>query len=301
MLAAHGARWGESLRKIKKAYVEITNACNRSCAFCPGTARRKAFMAAEEFERVINELAGKVQCLYFHVMGEPLLHPQLGLFLDIAHSARFPVNITTNGTLLGGQGDMLLAKPALRQVNISLHSLFDDEAGRQALDDALLFARKAAGDGRVTVAFRLWNEQGGGGNPENLWMLSRLFAEYGVQRVSLDGAADGRGVRLARGVYLNLAEPFEWPGLEAREHGGTGFCMGLRDQIGILCDGTVVPCCLDAEGNLALGNLFSQTLDEILSLGRAQAIYNGFSRRTCVEELCRKCGYRKRFDIRPGS
>lgn len=277
--------------------MEITNVCNRSCPFCPGTSRRKAFMAEEEFARVISRLAGRVRSLYFHLMGEPLLHPHLDRFLDIAGEAGLPVNLTTNGTLLGAAGDMLLSKPALRQVNLSLHSLQEDADGMQALEDAVAFAGKAAAQGRPIIAFRLWNGQGGEGNRANRWILDRLASEYNKESLSLHAVRDGRGIELIAGVHLNFAEQFQWPGLGCSKVGDKGFCMGLRDQIGVLCDGTVVPCCLDAEGVIALGNLLEQPLEEIMTSERAASIREGFSRRRVVEELCRRCGYRQRFDL----
>ena len=73
------------------------------------------------------------------------------------------------------------------------------------------------------------------------------------------------------------------------------FCHGLRRQLAVLCDGTVVPCCLDGEGELALGNLFRQELEDILRGERAAAIHAGFDARRPVEELCRRCGYAERF------
>ncbi len=284
------------LRIIKKAYIEITNNCNLNCTFCPGTSRPGVFMTADGFKKILDELIGKVRCLYFHVMGEPLLHPRLGLFLDMAHDAGFPVNLTTNGTRLGIEGDMLLSKPALRQVNISLHSLGDDSAARRHLEDIIAFAGNARRAGGVYVSYRLWNMQAGGGNPCYDWIADRLAAEYRVARVDLDKlGGKGRGVKLGDGVYLNNSLPFQWPDIMLPEIGKNGFCMGLRDQIGILCDGTVVPCCLDGGGVMPLGNIFSQPLGEILSSPRAEAIYQGFSNRKAVEELCRKCGYRQRF------
>ena len=74
------------------------------------------------------------------------------------------------------------------------------------------------------------------------------------------------------------------------------FCYGLRQQIAVLCDGTVVPCCLDSEGRLALGNLLSQEMDDILASPRARAIQKGFDARRPAEELCRRCGYAARFN-----
>lgn len=254
-------------------------------------------MGETDFTRILSSLAGHVRCLYFHLMGEPLLHPLLGRFLDLAGDVGLPVNLTTNGTLLGCYADMLLCKSALRQVNISLHSLSEDQAGGQVLKDAIAFARRASGQGRPIVTFRLWNERTGESNAQNRWILSCLGAEFGREGLTLDAVEDGRGLTLADGIYLNLAEQFDWPGTERDEVGGQGFCMGLRDQIGVLVDGTVVPCCLDAEGAIPLGNLLEQSLEDILTTDRAKALRDGFSRRAVVEQLCRRCGYRKRFGI----
>lgn len=137
---------------------------------------------------------------------------------------------------------------------------------------------------------------GRGGNPRNDWIIGRLAVEYELDNAALDKlSGKSRGVKLADGVYLNNSAQFQWPDSALPEIGEKGFCMGLRDQIGILCDGTVVPCCLDGGGVIALGNIFMQPLDEILTSTRAEAIYQGFSNRLAVEELCRKCGYRQRF------
>ena len=108
-------------------------------------------------------------------------------------------------------------------------------------------------------------------------------------------AAHGMGNRrLGEGLFLEPGERFDWPDPAAPDS-GTEFCHGLRSQIAVLCDGTVVPCCLDSEGRLALGNLHRQELAEILASPRATAMAAGFSRRQPSEELCRRCGYAARF------
>lgn len=96
-------------------------------------------------------------------------------------------------------------------------------------------------------------------------------------------------------LYLERAGKFDWPDLSANES-GTQFCYGLRDQLGVLVDGTVVPCCLDHEGDIPLGNLFTQPLTEILTSPRACTLREGFSRRKPAEELCRRCGFAARFN-----
>lgn len=106
---------------------------------------------------------------------------------------------------------------------------------------------------------------------------------------------DRRGNRrLAEHIFLEQAEKFDWPDPEAPES-GTEFCHGLRQQLAVLWDGTVVPCCLDGDGRMALGNLYTSSVEEILASPRAAAIREGFSRRQPSEELCRRCGYAARF------
>ena len=72
-------------------------------------------------------------------------------------------------------------------------------------------------------------------------------------------------------------------------------CIRDREQLAVLSDGTVVPCCLDHEGDIPLGNLLERDLEDILRGPRARALYDGFSRRRPSEALCRRCGYARRF------
>ena len=107
---------------LRKVYLEITNQCNRSCAFCPGTVRPSCFMDMEHFKRAANEVKSVSDYVYFHVMGEPLSHPDLSKMLAYCHEISLKVILTTNGTLLKRQWDTLLSATALHKVNISLHS-----------------------------------------------------------------------------------------------------------------------------------------------------------------------------------
>ena len=103
-------------------------------------------------------------------------------------------------------------------------------------------------------------------------------------------------VKLAENLYVEYDRMFEWPDEAHDEWDGEDvFCYALRNQVGVLVDGSVVPCCLDHEGDIALGNLFNQDLDKILANPRTQAICSGFAKGKASEELCRKCGYARRF------
>lgn len=279
--------------RYKKAYLEITNCCNLSCSFCAGTKRPSRTMSPQEFAILAEKLRPATRYLYLHLMGEPLLHPQLEELLEIAARLDFLVTITTNGTLLPRQREILLAAPALRKVSISLHSFEanDNDDFEGYLSACMDFAGEAAAAGKL-AALRLWNLDGStpGENHLNEAILAALH-----RRFPGDWQETRSGMRMGNNLWLEFGERFDWPDREAEEHDGDRFCYALRDQIGVLCDGTVVPCCLDHEGDLALGNLFSQELEEIVSSPAALALYEGFSRRRAVHPLCRRCGYASRF------
>ena len=279
---------------LKRVYLEITNVCNLSCSFCPGTKRQKHFLSTEEFSVLAEKLAGHTEYLYLHVMGEPLLHPQLVELLTVAADHGFKICLTTNGTLLARTLPVLLNARNLHKISVSLHSFEGNEGGGDLADYISHCARACAALAQrgVICAFRLWNE--GGKNEKNAQIFSLLSQEF--EKNIADIPLDVRGNRkLGERLYLESAEKFDWPDTQAAEV-GTEFCLGLRQQAAVLCDGTVVPCCLDGEGRIPLGNLFTQNFDEILASPRAQAIVEGFSRRSPTEDLCRRCGYATRFN-----
>ena len=277
------------MKRFHKIYLEISNVCNLSCAFCPGTKRIKHIMTESEFMALMPKLQPYTDFLYFHLMGEPLLHPNLARFLEIAGEFEFKVILTTNGTLLKKQQDILLSSPALHKVNISLHAFEANDLSvpfAEYLSDCFSFGQAA--EGKKLVVYRLWNQ--GGAEEKNAEIVATM-----AQHFPAPWADNRQGKRIGERVFLEYGDKFDWPDLAAPEGSERVFCYGLRDQIGVLCDGTVVPCCLDHEGDIALGNLFEEDMDAILANPRAQAIYNGFTKKEAAEELCRKCGYARRF------
>ncbi|SFN97684.1 radical SAM/SPASM domain-containing protein [Proteiniclasticum ruminis] len=288
--------------KYKKIYMEITSTCNLSCSFCPETKRPKSFLSVKEFERRLHEVRPYTDHLYLHVKGEPLLHPELEKLLDLCMENDIQVNLTTNATLLSKHQEMLLRKPALRQMNFSLHSLDGNEGERDKdsyMRSILDFAKEASEKGRPMVSLRFWNIDREDllrlSHRKNRALLEIIEKEFHLDHPIEEKVQPGRGLKLANGIYINQDHEFQWPALTEEEDDGEGFCYGLKDQVGILTDGTVVPCCLDGEGIINLGNIKEQSFSSILSSERAKNLAEGFTRRTAVEELCRKCGYRKRF------
>ena len=276
---------------LDKIYLEITNVCNLDCSFCHKTKREKKLMSEEEFNVLLGKIEGKSKYLFFHLMGEPTLHPLLSRFIESARNKGFLPAITTNGSLIAEKGESILSALPYK-ISISLHAPEANPAfsADGYLESCVNFAKEAAIRGSF-VALRLWNL---GTDADNSAILDFLRSSFPGEWVNLRG---GSSQRLADHIFLEWGERFDWPDPSAPEcdEDADLFCYGLRDQVGILADGTVVPCCLDADANINLGNLFFSELDDILASPRARAIYDGFTRRRAVEPLCRRCGYAKRF------
>ena len=268
--------------------MEITNLCNRNCSFCPGTVRPPKMMTPEEFETVAQKLTVVTKYLYYHLMGEPLTHPGLPEMIAIAARLGFKSQITTNGTLLASRGQALI-DAGVHKVNISIHSFEEgsDEDYVNYIDSCLDFADRASKAG-IIVVLRLWNNGYDAGR--NISTLDLAKAKF-----PWDWKEEPKGIRIQNKLFLEHGDRFDWPDLGAADGGDTVFCHGLRDHFGILSDGTVVPCCLDREGAIALGNIVHEDIREILQSPRAKAMVDGFSCRKATEELCRKCGYARRF------
>ena len=293
------------MKTFKRIYIEIGNICNLACDFCPETKRGKEFMSLETFTHILDQIKPHGEYLYFHVKGEPLLHPQLDKFLDLTYEKGFKVNITTNGTLIDRVQEKIINKPGLRQISFSLHSFDGNHDGDEYFEERKAYFRqifnfiKAVQETPLISSLRLWNLEKDNAlnlekkrNQELIRMIEKEFSlDYKIEEKILPG----RGIKIAHKVYLNQDHEFKWPDLKEEEDDGVGFCYGLRDQVAILVDGTVVPCCLDGEGVINLGNINKTSFNQIVESKRAQAIYDGFSQRKAVEELCRKCGYRQKF------
>ena len=278
-------------KRFAKIYLEITNLCNLRCSFCHGTARPPRRLTAEEFRALAKKLVPYTDYLYLHVLGEPLLHAELPEILEISSSLGFRTCLTTNGTLLRERQELLLAHAAhLGKVSISLHSAEANGVPVATYLDGVLDTAAALSARGVVTVLRLWNLGEKGENAENDAILASLRARFPEP-----WAENRRGTTIAPSLYLEWGERFDWPDLAAEDHGEVGTCYGLRDQIGVLSDGTVIPCCLDSEGSIALGNLFETELSDILASPRTTAILEGFRCRRAVEPLCRRCGYAQRF------
>ena len=289
-------------KKLARIYIEISNVCNLKCDFCPEVHRDKKIMSFELFQSLLDQSVGQTEEVALHLMGEPLAHPRLEQFLDACRGRSVPVNFTTNGTLLKNEGRArLLLHPAIRQVNFSLQSFTSNFPSKDVgpylaeIFDFVKVARLERSD--MYVNFRLWNLNSAQSSfEENELFLGPIFREYGV--VDMEGLdlRERKSYRLVDRVYLHFDSRFRWPSLADSEISPKGFCHALDTHIGIHADGTVVPCCLDKEAVLSLGNASQPGgLEQALKSQRAVRMTEGFRRGDLIEDLCRRCDYIRRF------
>lgn len=285
-------------KRFDKVYVEISNICNLQCDFCPEVGREKDVMGRDLFARVIAQISPIAEQVCFHLMGEPLTHPKLAEFISICAEHRLPVNLTTNGTLLSGPRMEALLHPIVRQVNFSVHSFASNFPGQDIgpyLEKIFAFTNRAFKERPdLYLNYRLWNLAGADDN-KNDDVMTRIEHAFGV---TLDKRIDVRwrkGRNVINRLYLHFDSRFEWPNPNSPLFSDAGTCRALSSHIGILSDGTVVPCCLDKEGVTPLGDAHRQTLDDVLKSERAVRMAQGFEEGRLVEDLCRRCTFISRF------
>lgn len=272
---------------FKKIYIEITNICNLKCSFCPPTSRKSKFMTVDNFEYILQKIKPYTNYLYLHVKGEPLMHKDLDGMLKICNDMNFKVCITTNGTLINKNLDILLNNPCVHKVHISLHS-YEASDINLPFEDYIINIVELIKKAEFLIVLRLWND--GGLNNLNKNIINLLKNNFEFLRDD----------KINKTTYIENGNKFEWANLNNSQPNGiqnlNGFCYGLRDQVGILVNGDVIPCCLDNNGDIKLGNIFQDNLENICNSERALNIYNGFSNRKRVEKLCQTCGFINRFD-----
>lgn len=273
--------------RFKKIYIEITNICNMNCSFCPPHNREKRFMSKNEFETILNKIKPYTKYIYLHVKGEPMLHPNFDELVKLAYDKGFFVNITTNGTLL--QNHLEVTK-YIRQINISLHATNKKE-----------IIEIAKNINNSYVNFRIWNTNNSIINNDTIKILEECFntnignlLEDTMDKKQHHSLKSETNFTIKDNFYASIQNEFKWPNLD-NETATNGYCHALKDHIAILVDGTVVPCCLDNNGDIPLGNILTDNIETILNSQKTLNIINGFKERKCIENLCQKCDYKNRF------
>ena len=252
------------------------------------------------FEKIIQQVAPLTELVCFHLMGDPLVHPKLGQLIAICEKYQVKIFFVTNGVLLKESNQELLFSDAFYQVNFSLHSFFDNFKGKdpsnylEKIFNWTQLALQRRPD--LYINYRLWNLQDvRGGETENIEMLRRIEQHFNFKMHAPVDVRKQKSLKIKNRLYLHFDTEFIWPAIDLPVLGNQGTCYGLSSHFGILADGTVVPCCLDKEAAIPLGNANDDTILNILNNEKAQAMLNGFKQNKLVENLCQRCQYIERF------
>lgn len=277
-------------KTFKKIYIEITNCCNLSCSFCSKTSKPKRTMTIEEFKNIISKIKSYTDYIYLHVKGEPLLHKDLKEFLKIAEENDLKVNLTTNGTLFSQRVDDLKNSKALKKVNFSLHS---ENNYPNYFENIFQSVDKLPKD--ITVIYRLWTLSNSALDKKSTEIVEKLKDYYNLSPQIVDKLYKEQNVKISSNIYVDKDNEFIWP--TVTEEKSNGYCHALKTHLGILVDGTVVPCCLDASGIINLGNIYTDTLENIMTTERYRMLKKSFQDHKPSEALCASCTYKNKNDF----
>lgn len=278
---------------FKKIYIEITNICNLKCKFCPVSTRKKEFMSIYNFEKIIKEIHNHTNLVCLHVKGEPLLHPNLEGILSVLEKYNLKANITTNGTLIREKLEVLKSSNAVRQINFSIHSITENkELNEKYLLDIFSCVEELK---HIIISYRLWNMENIKENDKNNDIISWLEKYYNIDDLK-QKLTENSFLKVRDNIFINQDTEFTWPDINNKEIIERGKCLALKDQIAILVSGTVVPCCLDNNGDIPLGNIFEENLEEILNKEQVITIRKNFENRIITCKLCKTCGFLKRLE-----
>lgn len=289
--------------KFHRIYIELTNICGLSCSFCPTKALPSQTMTTEFFESIIVQAKAYTREVACHVVGDPMTLANLDEYLDILDFHGMKALLTSSGYFLKKQPYQTLFHPAVKQINISLNSYNKNETSltlEQYLDPVLkLCHEKIKQKNELFINLRIWNLDEALSEKSYNQKLFAVLSEYFDCGLDIDEIMKEKpkSIRLDRKVLLHFDNYFEWPALN-NPHYGDGTCQGLDSHIAILASGKVVPCCLDCDGAIELGDLHRQTLSAIMKSERSQAIIEGFRESRAVENLCQHCSYKERFQER---
>lgn len=287
--------------KFYRIYIELTNVCGLSCSFCPTKALPSKEMDLDFFESVIVQAKDYTKEIACHVVGDPLTQSNLHDYLDIIHKHGMKAMLTTSGYFLKKHSYDTLFHPCVKQINISLNSFNKNDTsltfGQYITPVLALCNAKLERQEELFINLRVWNlDEMMSERHFNETLFSKLSKVFDIS-LSLDTIYQERpkSIRLASKILVHFDNYFEWPSLKNQNY-GHGTCQGLQSHIAILASGKVVPCCLDCDGVIELGDLHEKSLESILSTQRSLAMIEGFKEGKAVEELCQKCSYKERFN-----
>lgn len=274
------------MTKFRKIYIEITNNCNLNCSFCSEVKRPRKFMSLEEFETILKKIKDYTNYIYLHVKGEPLLHPKIIDFLNLAENYHLKVNLTTNGTLFPNLAKELGKCSALNKINFSLHSENNINNYCEKIFENIKYLSP-----KTTKIYRLWTLKNNELDEKSTYIVEKIKNYYNLSTNTVEKIKIEKNIKISSTIYVDKDNEFVWPTITNNK--SCGYCYALKTHIAILVDGTVVPCCLDSNGKIELGNIFTDDLKEIIASKKYQTLKKSFQDRKPSEKLCMSCTFKK--------
>ena len=276
------------MKKYKRIYIEITNNCNLNCSFCSKVLKPRRNMTLEEFEIVLNKIKGFTDYIYLHVKGEPLVHKDIIEFINKANEYNLKVNLTTNGVFFNKYAKELGKCSNLNKINFSLHCEHNKENYLEDIFDNIKYLPKD-----ITVIYRLWTLKNNCLDENSTKIVDKIKSYYNLSTETVNKIKNENNIKISSRIFVDKDNEFIWP--EITNHKSCGYCYGLNTHIAILVDGTVVPCCLDSNGVINLGNIYKDNLEDIINSDRYQNLLKSFRDRKPCEDLCKSCLFKERF------
>lgn len=275
------------MKKYKRIYIEITNNCNLNCSFCSKVLKPIRNMNIDEFEIILNKIYMFTDYIYLHVKGEPLIHKNIIDFINLADKYNLKVNLTTNGVLFPALAKELSKCKNLNKINFSLHSENNKENYFESIFDSVKYLNN------TTVIYRLWTLKNNELDTNSQKIVEKIKDYYNLSTETVEKIKNENNIKISSTIYVDKDNEFVWP--TVNNYKSNGYCYGLNTHIAILVDGTVVPCCLDSNGIIELGNIYKDNLENIINSDRYQNLLKSLRNRKPCEELCKSCLFKEKF------
>lgn len=277
--------------KFKRIYIELSDICGLKCDFCPSKKGVRGIMSVQNFSLLLPQIRDKAKLFSFHILGDPLWVENLKEYVDLAKENMMKLEITTSGFYLSAKNQaLLLESENIRQINISLMAFLSQrKVGLKEYFEPIFelceqhFSRKC----KSFINLRLWNLSSNFTAPSENFEVYEFLEQYFETKIDVKLKQN----RLQRHILLHQAKLFKWASLENGFLQNTGTCHALKEQIGILSDGSLVPCCFDTKADIFLGNVFEKDFNELLNSKRLKAMKEGFKQNRRIEALCQRCEF----------
>jgi radical SAM protein with 4Fe4S-binding SPASM domain len=140
----------------------------------------------------------------------------------------------------------------------------------------------------------LWTLKNNELDEKSTKIVDKIKNYYHLSTETVDKIKNEKNIKISSSIYVDKDNEFDWPTITSNKSGG--YCFALKTQIAILSDGTVIPCCLDSNGIIDLGNIFKTDLKSIIGGKRYQKLLKSLQDRKPCEELCQSCTFKEKWN-----